>query len=133
MAELVGEHGFELIPAQNGDDAPCDGDGGMRRVAPGGERVGRIRVDHVDPRLWQTRVHRKAVHDRVQLGLFGLGDLFRAGQRNDAGAKRIDPRAAVGAEHRLAAQEDAGERVVVSGRDRIEFVIMAFRAVHGQA
>ena len=73
------------------------------------------------PGLLQPRLHRR---DGRLVG----GDLALAGRL--FGQRKLDPFADVGVLHRPRAAQDAGQRVVVAGGDRVELVVVAPGATH---
>jgi hypothetical protein len=77
VADLVTEHGAELTLTQHVEDALSDGNDGVVRIAPGGERVGLNPRDQDHARLGDPRPLSELANDRVQSRSRRLVDRLR--------------------------------------------------------
>ena len=66
MAQFMGNHSLQFLPAQYVHDAAGDGDGGMLRITAGGKGVGRGIVHQVDPRFGNIGLPGQVFHQTVQ-------------------------------------------------------------------
>ena len=87
MGELMAQHAGDLLRRQQAHEAGVDGDGGMLRIAAGGEGVGLIVVDHVDLGHRQAGALGEIAHQGIELRGARLVDLPRAihGQHHAVG------------------------------------------------
>jgi hypothetical protein len=63
----MGEHAGDLLRREQAHEPGVDGDGGMLRIAPGGEGVGLIVVDHVDLGHRQAGALGEIAHQAIEL------------------------------------------------------------------
>src|SRR5207245_116555 len=68
VRELVGEDTLELFLVEDPHDPFGNGDDGVLRVAPRGERVRRLARNHVDAGHGDPGARGQTVHDRVEPG-----------------------------------------------------------------
>ena len=77
MTELVAQHAHDLLAAQMAQQAGVHRHRGMLGAAAGGEGVGLVLVDQVDPRHRQAGALGELLDDLVELGRLGRADLAR--------------------------------------------------------
>ena len=94
VAELVGEHAFELDPVHLLEQAGGDRDRRVLRVPAGRERVRRGVVDDVEPRLRQPGRDAQALDEVVVAPVLGPVGRLRAtrGERDLVGVEVRDER-----------------------------------------
>ena len=82
VRHLVGDDALELLAVEAVEQPARDGDGGVLRVAPGGQGVGRGLVEHVHRRhLRQAGGDRHLLDDVEELRLLGVGHAVGAAHR----------------------------------------------------
>ncbi len=64
MAELMGDHAFQLVVVQNLEQPAGRRNRGMLRIAPGGKGVGLVGFDHIDRRHREPRSGGQPAHGR---------------------------------------------------------------------
>jgi len=87
MGELMGEHAGDLLRREQPHEPGVDGDGGMLGIAPGGEGIGLIVVDHIDLGHGQSGALGQLADQAIKLRGARLVDLPRAihGQHHAVG------------------------------------------------
>ena len=78
VRQLMRDHARQLLPGQHGHQPGVDGHRRIFGIAPGGEGVGLVFVDHVDARHRQLRAPGQFGHHVVEIGRVGALDFLRA-------------------------------------------------------
>ena len=110
VRELVADDPLELLAVELLQEAGGDGDRGVLRVAPGGERIRRRVIDEVDPRCRDAGRHRQLVHHVDQLGRLLVGHLvcLRSAQDESVAREVGRDRDQRHHDHDRGQEEDAG-------------------------